>query len=199
MFNSLTGVVDEVTTTTLFLSNPYIQWSIKIAAISSSFFTVGEETKVFTYLHHCENGITLYGFHNLAQRELFLQLLKVNGIGPSAALKILSATPQEKIIAAIEHGDGNELAAIPGVGQKTAAKIILALKGQLNLLEDKVPVVASQFEDEFINSLCEMGFQKNVVKKVVVSILANYPSESDFHSIEQQLFKEAIVALSNIG
>ena len=84
------------------------------------------------------------------------------------------------------------------MGQKTAGKIILALKGELSLPKEGGEI-SSLFEEEFSEALCEMGFARSNVKKVVSSILSNYPADSDFKAIEQKLFKEAIVALSSVG
>lgn len=91
----------------------------------------GEETQLYAHLYLREEVMTLYGFASRAERTLFQQLLGVSGVGPKVALAALSATPVERLAAAVADGDVAALARIPGIGKKTAARIVLDLKGKL--------------------------------------------------------------------
>src|SRR5712672_3636461 len=90
-----------------------------------------DEVTVETYLHVREDAMQLYGFAERAERELFLQLLSVNGIGPKVALAIVSGSPAEELRRAIVRGDVVRFQAIPGIGKKTAERIVLELKEKL--------------------------------------------------------------------
>jgi Holliday junction DNA helicase RuvA len=90
-----------------------------------------EEVVVETYLHVREDAMQLYGFADRAERELFVQLLTVNGVGPKVALAIVSGSPAEELRRAIVREDTARFQAIPGIGKKTAERIVLELKEKI--------------------------------------------------------------------
>ena len=90
-----------------------------------------DEITVETYLHVREDALQLYGFADRSERELFVQLLAVSGIGPKVALAIVSGSPVADLRRAIVHGDSARFQAIPGIGKKTAERIVLELKEKL--------------------------------------------------------------------
>jgi holliday junction DNA helicase RuvA len=92
------------------------------------------ETTVETYLHVREDTLQLYGFADAEERELFVQLLTVNGIGPKVALAVVSGSPPEELRRAIVLGDHARFQLIPGIGKKTAERIVLELKEKLGSL-----------------------------------------------------------------
>jgi Holliday junction DNA helicase RuvA len=91
----------------------------------------GDAVTLHTHLHVREDNISLYGFTTAAERGLFETLISVSGIGPKLALGMLSAMSVPRLIAAISGGDSAELTGIPGIGKKTAERLILELKGKL--------------------------------------------------------------------
>jgi holliday junction DNA helicase RuvA len=91
------------------------------------------ETTVETYLHVREDTLQLYGFADADERELFTQLLTVNGIGPKVALAVVSGSPPGELRRAIALGDHARFQVIPGIGKKTAERIVLELKGRINI------------------------------------------------------------------
>src|SRR5579884_4291380 len=94
-----------------------------------------DEVVVETYLHVREDALQLYGFADRSERELFVQLLTVNGIGPKVALAIVSGSPADELRRAIVREDTARFVAIPGIGKKTAERIVLELKEKLGPLE----------------------------------------------------------------
>ena len=92
---------------------------------------VGEETTVETYLHVREDALQLYGFAGADERELFELLLGVSGIGPKVALAIVSGSPPAELRRAIARDDLARFEAIPGIGRKTAQRVVLELKDKL--------------------------------------------------------------------
>lgn len=89
---------------------------------------VGEEVKLFTYQVVREDDISLYGFLSKEERSLFSLLLSVSGIGPKASLSILSGFPIDKLVAAITTADVDLISTVPGIGKKTAQKLVIELK-----------------------------------------------------------------------
>jgi holliday junction DNA helicase RuvA len=90
-----------------------------------------DEASLHTYLHVREDALQLYGFADAAERELFVQLLSVNGVGPKVALAIVSGSPAAELRRAIALEDTARFQAIPGIGKKTAERIVLELKEKL--------------------------------------------------------------------
>ena len=97
------------------------------------------EVTVDTYLHVREDALQLYGFADASERELFVQLLSVNGIGPKVALAILSSATTNDLRRAIAREDVARFQAIPGIGKKTAERIVLELKEKLGSFVEAVP------------------------------------------------------------
>src|SRR5438552_5459038 len=98
-----------------------------------------EELVVETYLHVREDALQLYGFAERAERELFVQLLTVNGVGPKVALAIVSGSPADELRRAIVSEDIARFVAIPGIGKKTAERIVLELKAKVGVVEAVAP------------------------------------------------------------
>ena len=96
---------------------------------------VGESVRLVTYLYIREDVRTLYGFATAEERELFTRLLTVGGVGPRSALAALSLLPVEQLAATIAAGDAQALARIPGIGAKTATRIVVELRGKLPSIE----------------------------------------------------------------
>lgn len=94
---------------------------------------VGDEVKLHTHLYVREDQLALYGFLNPAQLHMFEVLLGVSGIGPKGALGILSAAPVETLQVAIAEGNTDLLTSVPGIGKKTAARLVIELKGKLDM------------------------------------------------------------------
>jgi Holliday junction DNA helicase RuvA len=118
-----------------------------------------DELTVETYLHVREDVMQLYGFAERAERELFMQLLSVNGIGPKVALAIVSGSPAEDLRRAIVRGDAVRFQAIPGIGKKTAERIVLELKEKLAVTA-VAPVAGAGTDDHVVarDALVELGY-----------------------------------------
>ena len=115
---------------------------------------------VETYLHVREDAMQLYGFAERAERELFVQLLSVNGIGPKVALAIVSGSPAEELRRAIVREDAARFQAIPGIGKKTAERIVLELKEKLGDDADRAASPRLICDDHVVarNALVELGY-----------------------------------------
>ena len=160
--------------------------------------------RVLTYLQHTEDSMRLFGFYDEEERRLFLELIKVNGIGPKQAMKILSGVRVNDFINALDQSDVNFLSKIPGLGSKTSQKIILALRDTLvftqdaNLPQNVVSGNSNKYQD-VIQALVEMGFDKKHVLETVAQLLKDNEqtlSSKSQSAIEEWLFRSSIVKLS---
>jgi Holliday junction DNA helicase RuvA len=115
-----------------------------------------------------EDALQLYGFLARAEKDLFLSLLKVNGVGPKGAMKILSGASFNSLVQMIDDGDATALSKLPKVGKKTAEQIILQLKGKL-VLAGETDISKSGFaaRSEIISALTHLGFKATEVEKAV--------------------------------
>lgn len=195
MYNSLTGTVTYAEGQSLWLLLNGIEYDITVPTVLTSKVEAGSLVKIYTYLHHKEDGMRLFGFESVRQRALFLQLLKVDGVGPKQAVSVLGAAPPSELASLIEKEDVGALSSIPGLGPKKAAKIILALRGKLTAeVKDAASAATSPYAD-LVKALADMGFAVKQAEAVVSDLVGELnPSADDF---EQKLFREAIVRLSS--
>lgn len=203
MFNSLTGTITGKFPRQLFIETNGIEWSVCVPdSCLNEFSSVGTEGKVYTYLNHYENGMDLYGFAKPEERNLFFDLLKVDGIGPKAAIKIMSSVNVNELVSVLESGEVSVLEKIPGVGKKTAAKMMLALKGKLTVPETETILIKKESAfSVVVSSLCEMGYDRIAVEKTVAKIAADFSKEADFSAKtqaekEDSVFKKAIMEMA---
>jgi Holliday junction DNA helicase RuvA len=121
--------------------------------------SAADEITVHTYLHVREDALQLYGFADAAERELFVQLLSVNGVGPKVALAIVSGSPAGELRRAIVREDTARFQAIPGIGKKTAERIVLELKEKMAGVELVETTSAGVPVDEVAReALIELGW-----------------------------------------
>ena len=97
---------------------------------------VGGETMLHTHLIVRDDALALYGFHSEQERDLFLMLLSVQAVGPKVALAVLSAGPPRELVAALAAGDAARLQAVPGIGKRTAERIIVELREKVGVATD---------------------------------------------------------------
>jgi Holliday junction DNA helicase RuvA len=134
---------------------------------------VGAEVTLFTHLAVREDAHTLYGFIALSDRTLFRSLLKVNGVGARLALTILSGMNAQTFIACVQAGDADALVKLPGIGKKTAERLIIELRDRLEgvIPTDSTPhkaamVAASPVEDA-VTALVGLGYKPQEASKMV--------------------------------
>lgn len=143
MISFLKGFIEEKSEKSIFLDVHGVGYEVYMPTGSSSQLpSVGEEVKLHTYLQISENGIGLYGFLTKDELNVFKLLITVNGIGPKGAVGILSALSANDLRLAVLADDDKAIAKAPGIGPKTAKKLILELKDKFHL-EDALEEIAS--------------------------------------------------------
>jgi Holliday junction DNA helicase RuvA len=196
MWNSISGEVTRKGLEQVLLQAGDLEWDIAMGRFSlEALPPVGQRARVYTWLQHTEDSMKVFGFASVSERSLFLDLLKVSGVGPKLALKCLSGMRHTEFAGALEANDAGRLSKIPGLGLKTAQKIILALQGKLLLADETIP--GGNPLGELIASLAEMGFDRRDVEKVVQE-LNNDPELGKLGVAERErtMFQRALLKLS---
>ena len=139
---------------------------------------LNKEVTIYTYQHVREDEISLFGFYSMQEKELFLSLVSVKGVGPKTALGILAAVSVEKLIHAIENNDLAVLKGLPGIGSKSASQIILDLKGKLVSQENDKISKNQQIEDAII-ALKSLGYKTKELSDISNALYAMEESTVD--------------------
>ena len=189
MYEYIRGTVQEVTPSYLVLDNQGIGYHIFIANPFRLSTLKNQEATVYIYQGVTQDSIRLYGFINKEEKELFLKLIGVSGIGPKSALAILAAEDHVGLVNAVENNDVKYLQKFPGVGKKTAAQIVLDLQGKLSELSPEVieafggdqAVGESQNTEleEALEALKVLGYTQRDIKKVEPKLEAMEPVSAD--------------------
>lgn len=181
MYGYIKGKVIEIESNYIILENNDIGYLVFNANPYS--FSINEEYKIYIYQNVKEDEISLYGFKSKEEKELFLKLIDVKGLGPKMALPIIAINNINDVIEAIENSDVNYLKKFPKIGDKVARQIILDLKGKLIVNEnDKI-----DSNEELVEALEALGYKKQDVKKII-------PNVNKDEKIENQI-KEALKLL----
>ena len=141
--------------------------------------TPGAEVTVETYLHVREDALQLYGFADAEERELFVHLLTVSGIGPKVALAVVSGSPAAELRRAIALGDHARFQAIPGIGKKTAERIVLELKEKIGTVAEPAlsPVGNTSGHIVARDALVELGYAVVDAERALAEVDPDLPAE----------------------
>ena len=193
MFNSLRGMITEKLLDSVCIQCGGVEWDISVPSSDiAKLPKPGEEGRVFTWLYHKEDQMKLYGFADEHRRATFLELLKVEGIGPKGAVKIMGGISQEELETAMESEDLARLEAVPGLGKKTAQKMLLALKGKLVRAQS----AAETPYTDLVEALTGMGYERRAALQALVMAEAELLPDTPEAEKEKLLFKQAIVQLT---
>jgi len=138
----------------------------------------GENLFLYTHLIVRQDALTLYGFENLDARELFILLLGVNGIGPRLALAILSSLDPDTIRRAVLNEQSEVFSRVPGVGKRTAQKILIHLQDRFQAVDGILPVPGlKEVDGEVLNALTSLGYSVVEAQRAIQSIPADAPDD----------------------
>ncbi len=161
----------------------------------------GSEVALHIHTHVREDALSLYGFLRLAEKHLFEKLLTVSGIGPKLAITILSGMPADEMVTAIRGGDLARLTRIPGIGKKTAERMVLELREKLTAAagaDEKAGAQASPIEEDVVSALVNLGYPRAAAEKALLTARggANQIQPKSSGKSFDTLFREALGALS---
>ena len=155
---------------------------------------LGDEVALYVHTHVREDVIALYGFLRASEKLLFEKLITVSGIGPKLAITILSGMPADEMVGAIRGNDVVRLTRIPGIGRKTAERMVLELRDKLpEVSPSAAPTVPalSAVEEDVLSALVNLGYQRAAAEKALSVATKNGKGKSF-----DALFREAMAALS---
>ena len=177
MYSFICGTIEEKQENLIVINNNGIGYEIYISTLSlNKLPQVGEDAKIYTYLYVREDIMQLFGFANKQEKDVFLSLISVSGIGAKTAIQMLSYISAPELGNAIIFGDVKLIASIKGIGKKTAERILLELKSNINHLNgitlENYTEVPNTYEDETSMSeaialLVNMGLTKMEATKIV--------------------------------
>ena len=172
------------------------------ANISVATFTAlppeGAEARLHIHTHVREDALSLFGFAEPQEKRLFEKLLTISGIGPKLAITVLSGIDAGRLVGAIRAGDHATLTKIPGIGKKTAERVVLELKDKLDDMAAAAPAGAPAAThygpagDDALSALVNLGYPRPIAQKAIETALAKDPNAAnDFES----LFRAAMAAV----
>ena len=138
--------------------------------------------ELFTHLVARDDSMTLFGFRSLAERSLFRVLVKVNGVGPKLAMTVLGALPPEELARCVADRDTRLLTRVPGIGKKTAERIVMELQDRLDdipVAAGAAPVTADREAADAVSALVALGWRPAEARKVVESVHVDGESTED--------------------
>ncbi len=153
---------------------------------------LGAEVALHIHTHVREDVIALYGFLRPSEKQLFEKLISVSGIGPKLAITVLSGIPREEMVRAIRGNDLGRLTRVPGIGRKTAERLVLELRDKLQDFGAAPAIAAaSPVEEDVLSALTNLGYQRAAAEKALAQVAKN--GQRDSFDV---LFREALAALS---
>lgn len=167
MYGYIKGIVTKITPKNVIIENNGIGYLIIVPNPYS--YKLDTEYKIFTHQYVREDILDLYGFLTEDEKELFLKLISVSGIGPKSALSILAAGTVSEIVRAIESRNANYLKKFPGIGAKASQQIILDLAGKISFTDELISSDKNKNIklDDVTDALVALGYSKKEASKVV--------------------------------
>jgi Holliday junction DNA helicase RuvA len=191
MIGFLTGKIISSKPTQIILDVNGVGYLVNISI--STFEKISDKETVSLFIHTSvkEDSITLFGFYTLSEKEMFELLISISGIGPKVSLGILSGISVDDLKDAIANGNVSRLIAIPGIGRKTAERVVLELRNKVDSIKADGSIKITSAKDEAISALATLGYQRQLAEKVVRDLL----SENANYSLEE-LIRKALAGLN---
>jgi Holliday junction DNA helicase RuvA len=171
-----------------------VGYEVKISLYTFSKIKNQESCMLHTHLHVKEDSQTLFGFSEVDEKSIFLQLIGISGVGPNTALMINSSLTVDEIKSAIVNEQVNVIQKVKGIGSKTAHRIILELKDKIKRAgyEDSASVVVSSSKrNEALSALITLGINRAMAEKGVDKILDNHGDDISLEDLIKQVLKQA--------
>ncbi|MDY7035805.1 MAG: Holliday junction branch migration protein RuvA [Thermodesulfobacteriota bacterium] len=200
MIAYLNGALLKKTTKSIIIDNGGIGYEVNVPL--STFYTlpeVDDKVRLHIYTHVREDALSLFGFQTGLEKDIFLMLISVSGIGPKLAINILSGIGPDDLIEAMAHGDAARLQAIPGVGKKTAERIALELRDKATKTSVDLPTFPAQVitkedmrvRDDALSALLNLGYSAKLAKGAVEKAISGLNDDS-----LEGIIKEALKLLA---
>ncbi len=169
-----------------------VGYDLQISLNTYSAISNQDGGQLFTYLHITENAQTLFGFAEPAEKELFLQLISVSGVGASTARMMLSGMRPDEIIRAIVQGNTRQLEGIKGIGKKSAERLILELRdklGKQSIEQNNVLNGVTDPNNDALQALIALGIGRPVAEQAIKKTMGNLTENASLEDIIKQALK----------
>lgn len=152
-----------------------------------------ERAEVFTHLVSREDAQALYGFASMAERNLFRALIKVSGIGPKLALSLLSSVSPEQFAACVANGDVAAITRVPGIGKKTAERLVMELRDRVALSATTAPAGQGAASDAVL-ALVALGYRENAAARAIGDVGQALGADADVEALVKEALKRMAAA-----
>ena len=187
MYGYIKGKVTKISPKYIICDNNGIGYLIVVANPYN--YKLNEDYTIYTYQAVREDSIELYGFMHEDEKELFLKLISVSGIGPKSALSILASGSVREIVSAIESRNDAYLRKFPGIGQKASQQIILDLKGKVCFSDEEDGIIKSSSKlSDVEDALIALGYSK----KEITKIISKLDSTKDVGTLVKEALKQLV-------
>jgi len=179
MIGYLTGKIISSKPTNILLDVNGVGYSVNISINTFDKITGKDSVSLYIFTNVKEDSITLYGFYTESEKEMFELLISVSGVGPKSSLTLLSGISVGELKEAVTTGNIGRLVAVPGIGRKTAERLILELKNKVKDIKDEgVKTAAPSIQKEAVAALTTLGYNAISAEKSANKILADNPNIS---------------------
>jgi Holliday junction DNA helicase RuvA len=171
-----------------------VGYELKVSLTTFSKIKDLGECLLHTYLHVKEDSQTLYGFFDLEEKNVFLQLISISGVGPNTALMINSSLNVDEIRSAIANEEVNSIQRVKGIGKKTAQRIILELRDKIqkdSIDSGRLIGPSSSLRTEALSALQTLGISKNVAEKAIDQIIKKHGTDLSLEDLIKFVLKQA--------
>ena len=194
MIGFLKGIVVLLKPSEVLIDVKGVGYTLTIPFSTSERLSVSEEVFIHVHTYHREDQLKLFGFFTESEKKIFEILLKVNGIGPSMAISILSGLDIDRFADAINNSNTEILTKIPGIGKAKAEKIIFELSRKKNIFKDHISPEIKTEKNDAIEALISLGYDEKNVSNTVSKLL-----EANSSSSTEELIKKALAVFSGHG
>jgi holliday junction DNA helicase RuvA len=187
MIGFLTGKIISSKPTQLLIDVNGVGYVVNISINTFEQVTGKDSVSLFIHTSVKEDSITLFGFFSDAEKEMFELLISITGIGPKIALSILSGIRVDELKHAIQSADVSRIVAVPGIGRKTAERLVLELKSKVDQVKSEEKEIPYSIKNEAVSALSTLGYNSKIAEKAVREVLDFEPGIS-----LEELIKKAL-------
>ncbi len=191
MIGFLSGKIISSRPTQILLDVNGVGYLVNISINTFEQITGKESASLFIHTSVKEDSISLYGFFSEAEKEMFELLVSITGIGPKLAVSILSGIRVDELRHAIQSANLSRIVAVPGIGRKTAERLVLELKNKVNEVKGEATEISFNIKNEAVAALTTLGYNTKLAEKTVRDINSSMPEIS-----LEELIKKALSDLN---
>ena len=195
MISFVEGKIEYLFQDRMIINQNGIGFEIFVPQKMISILNINDTIRVYTYMSVKEDNISLFGFNNIDEREIFLKLITVNGVGPKNALSILDYLGIDRLISAIINNDSKIIKTVPGIGDKLSKVICIDMSSKINKLNIEIDSKKiendnniNNINNEVLSALIQLGYQKKVAEEMIKKV--------DLKSFDGTITSDELLALA---